>query len=157
MERVIEIMQYVMKQLLIHGGTTHIERELAAALSGLGYSNEEIELAFRLLHELPGDLGQKPAPDNSLLHTINGYRVFNSLERSKLSFSCQSNILKLSNSSLITKTEVEQIILELLLMENSEVGLKELDLILHKVINDEERLVMILSCSQEFGSSFLVN
>jgi len=157
MERVIEIMQYVMKHLLIQGETLNLERELMTSLAGLGYSREEIEMAFRLLHELPDDLRQRRCPDNSFLHTITGYRIFNSIERSKLSFACQSTIFQLLNSALITKAEVEQVMVELVLMESKEVGLKELELILHKVISDEERLVMILSYPGELSSALLLN
>ena len=42
-------------------------------------------------------------------------------------------------------------------METKEVGLKELEIILHKVVNDVERLLMIFPHPIEIGHCFMLN
>lgn len=157
MDRVIEIVNFVMKQVLFQGDNHCSERELVDSLVHLGYTAEEIEVAFKLLHSLPGSLKTDIQTVDDLIEIKDGYRVFSLAEQNKLSLACQGEIIRLINSSLITSREVEQILAEALQSEVAELGLRELELILHKVINDDERLLMILPHSLEPGPNFFLN
>ncbi len=154
MERVMEIANYVMKQVLFQGDSSISERNLIADLIELGYQPNEIEAAFRLLYSIPTSLKTSVVEHNL---GSNGYRIFSKAETRKLSIACQSEILRLSNAHLISAVEREKIMSEAVDLEIAEVGLKELELILHKVIQDEERLLLILYHPQEMESCLALN
>lgn len=157
MDRVIEIVNFVMKQVLFQGDNPCSERELVDSLVHLGYTPEEIEVAFKLLYSIPSSLKTDVQMVDDLFEIKDGYRVLSQAEQRKLSLTSQGEIIRLINSSLVTSKEVEQILAEVLQSEVQEVGLRELELILHKVINDDERLLMILPHPLELGPNFFLN
>ena len=153
MERVVEIVSYVIRQYFTkHDRELNLEQSIVSDLFRLGYTQQEVETAFGLMSLIPARLG--PKNDDKTLET--GYRVLSPVEKRKLSFACQGEIFRLMNSSLLTGEELEKIIVEALQAEK-EVGLKELETILHKVINDEERLLMILQYPLNETPSFFLN
>jgi len=152
-ERVIEIVSYVIRQYFTkHDRELSLEQSLVSDLFRLGYTQQEVETAFGLMCLIPTNLELKT--DDKTLET--GYRVLSPVEKKKLSLACQGEIFRLMNSSLLTGEELEKIIIEALQTEK-EVGLKELETILHKVINDEERLLMILQYPLSDTPSFFLN
>ncbi len=157
MERVIEIASYIMKQVFFQGENSCSERDLVDALVQQGFRPEEIEQAFRLLYSLPGSLKAGIDDLNEPMQLEEGHRILSPAERKKLSLSCQGEILRLVNNSLLTLSELERVLTEAIRMETNEVGLRELEQILHKVIVDEERLLMILPHSMDIGPFFLPN
>lgn len=157
MDRVIKIVNYVMKQVLFQGENVGSERNLVYSLIQLGYHPEEIEIAFRLLSSIPTTLKSEIEERGGAIELRKGYRIFSPSEQKKLSTSCQGEIMRLMSSSLLTFSELEKVLTEALQMDIYEVGLKELELILHKVIQEEERLLMLLPHSLELGTSFLLN
>jgi uncharacterized protein Smg (DUF494 family) len=157
MERVIEIVSYVMKQVLFQGESACSERDLVFALVQLGYRPEEIEVAFKLLYSLPNTLKSEVEEIGIPIDFKQGFRVFSPSEQKKLTVSCQGEILRLVSNSLLSLGELEKVLAEAFRMDIYEVGIKELELILHKVIEEEERLLMILPPSLEMGTSFLLN
>jgi Protein of unknown function (DUF494). len=157
MERVIEIVSYIMKQVLFQGENICSERDLVDALVRQGFRPDEIEQAFKLLYSLPSALKTNIEELTELSNIEEGHRIFSPMEQKKLTMNCQDEILRLFNCSLLTLNELEQVLAEALQMETNEVGLKELEQILYKVITDEERLLMILPHPLEMGPSFLLN
>jgi uncharacterized protein Smg (DUF494 family) len=157
MERVIEIVSYIMKQVLFQGDNICSERDLVDALVQQGFCPEEIEQAFKLLYSLPNTLKSEIEELAELSDLKDGYRIFSPTEQKKLSVTCQGEILRLFNCSLLTLNELEKVLAEALLMDTNEVGLKDLEQILYKVIADEERLLMIIPHPVEMGPSFLLN
>ncbi|TCL56487.1 uncharacterized protein DUF494 [Hydrogenispora ethanolica] len=155
MERVIEIANYVMKQVLDQGDNMLSERNLIAALVELGYEANEIEAAFKLLYSIPSTL--KSDDDVIERVSVNGYRVFSPAEIRKISVPCRGELIRLADSSLISPDEMEKILAEALLLDSFEVGMKELELILHKVIEDEERLLMILFHPNDSAACICLN
>lgn len=155
MERLMEIVNFVMKQVLYQGDNTCSERDLIDALTQLGYAPIEIDMAFKFLYSLPNSI--KPEQKDLLADIKEGYRILSAAEQKKLSIACQGEIIRLMYSSLLTLSELEKVLEEALKIESVEVGLKELEFILHKVINDEERLLMILPYAGDAGPSFLLN
>lgn len=157
MERVVEIVSYVIRQYLTRSfGEFGPDQAIVAELFRLGYTQQEVETALSLLCLIPNHFESKVETDD-FLEVQNGYRVFSPIEKKKFSLSFQGEIFRLMNSSLLTNDELEEVIIEALKVESNEVGLKELELILHKVINDEERLLMILHFPSDNGPCFLLN
>ncbi len=157
MDRVIEIVSFIMKQVLFQGDNLCSERILVDALVQQGFHHEEIEQAFKLLHSLPSALKANIEELEELKGLEDGHRIFSPTEQKKITVTCQGEILRLLNSSLLTLNELEKVLAEALQMETNEVGLKELEQILYKVIADEERLLMIIPHPVEMGPSFLLN
>jgi uncharacterized protein Smg (DUF494 family) len=154
MERVVEIVSYIIRQYFAkHDGELSSEQTIVSDLFKLGYTQQEVETAFGLMCLIPAYLESK----NDQSPYFSGYRVFSPTEKRKLSLSCQGEIIRLMNCSLLTGEELEKIITEALQAESKEVGVKELEMILHKVINDEERLLMILQYPLDSSPSFLLN
>jgi uncharacterized protein Smg (DUF494 family) len=157
MERVVEIVSYVIRQYLTRPfGEFGPDQAIVAELFRLGYTQQEVETAISLLCLIPNHFDSKVENDD-FIEVQNGYRVFSPIEKKKFSLSFQGELLRLMNSSLLTNDELEKVIIEALKVESNEVGLKELELILHKVINDEERLLMILHFPSDNGPCFLLN
>ncbi len=157
MERVIQIANYVMKQVLDQAqeGNELSERHLIAALIEQGFEPNEIEAAFKLLYSIPATLKADDQVDADL--DVNGYRVFSPAEIRKLSLPCRGELIRLVDSALISPDELEKILAEALMMDSFEIGMKELELILHKVITDEERLLMILFHPNENAACMALN
>jgi uncharacterized protein Smg (DUF494 family) len=157
MERVIEIVSYIMKQVLFQGENICSERDLVDALVQQGFHSEEIDQAFKLLYSLPNALKADIEELAELSDIEDGYRILSPIEQKKISVTCQGEILRLFNNALLTLNELERVLAEALRMETNEVGLKDLEQILYKVIRDEERLLMIIPHPVELGPSLLLN
>lgn len=157
MERVVEIVSYVIRQYFNRSVREFgPDQTIVAELFRLGYTQQEVETAINLLSLIPNHFDSK-METNDFIDVQNGYRVFSPIEKQKFSLSFQGEIFRLMNSSLLTNDELEKVISEALKIESNEVGLKELELILHKVINDEERLLMILHFPSDNGPCFILN
>lgn len=154
MERVVEIVSYVIRQYLTKHDGDGSEQTIVSELFRLGYTQQEVATAFGLMCLIPAYLGPKNE-DSSYMAT--GYRIFSPAEKRKLSLACQGEIIHLMNCSLLSGEELEKVIAEALQAESNEVGIKELETILHKVINDEERLLMILQYPLDSAPSFFLN
>ena len=157
MERVIEIVNFVMKQVLDQGETHCSEKKLIEELMVLGYSTDEIKLAFKLIYSISDNLKSDPESMGSSVSIRHGHRVFSPDEQKKLSVSFQGELLRLTGLQLISSEEAEKVLIEAMQSDSAEIGLKELDLILHKVINDEERLLMINPQFMTQMPSILIN
>lgn len=157
MERVIEIVNFVMKQVLDQGETSLSEKRLIEELVDLGYQSDEIKLAFKLIYSISNNLKSDPESMGNVIRIRHGQRVFSADEQKKLSVSFQGELLRLTNLCLISSEEAEEVLVEAMQSASAEIGLKELDLILHKVINDEERLLMINPQYMTQTLSILIN
>ena len=107
-----------------------------------------------MLYSLPRNLKSDIEVLGGLIDTKDGLRVFSQSERKKLSFSCQGDIIGSINESLLTMEELENVLAEAVQLETEEVGLCELEQILFKVVNDQERLLMISPSSNRGGVPF---
>ncbi|MCL6588551.1 MAG: DUF494 domain-containing protein [Firmicutes bacterium] len=157
MEKVIEIVNFVIRQIFDRSDQGVTEQDLIEALIGLGYSPQEIKIAFKILCSLPSSIKTRVEAIGKLIDVKEGVRIFSQEEQKKLSISCQAEIIRLRNYSLITLAELEEILGNVVQNEFGEVGLKELEKILHKVIADEERLLMILPHPAEASSKLFLN
>ncbi len=158
MERVVEIVSFVIRQYLTKPGSElSSDQTIVSELFRLGYTQQEVETAFSLMCLIPSHFDSKADEPVNLSYLKTGYRVFSPAEKRKFSLACQGEIFRLMNCSLLTGDELEKIIAEALQTESNEIGVKELETILHKVINDEERLLMILQYPLENAPSFYLN
>ncbi len=159
MERVIEIVNYLMKQVYVHGENPCSERDLFDSLVQLGYSPEEINVAFKLLYSFPDTVKtSNEIQMDADFDLEDGFRILSPDEQRKLSVVCQGEIIRLMSSSLLTLQELERILFEVSQIDSNEIGLRELETIIHKVIGDAERLMMILPPRLSEGNpNFLLN
>lgn len=157
MDRVVEIVSYVIRQYLTKPfGESGPDQEMVEELFRLGYTRQEVETAISIMCLLPNRLDAKIDEEHSI-GLGEGYRVFSPIEKKKFSIAFQGEIFRLMNSSLLSREELEKVISEASQRESNEVGLRELESILHKVINDEERLLMILQFPLGNGSHLFLN
>lgn len=142
-ERVMEIVNYVMKLLIDQGKHFGSEKHLTQELVALGYQLTEIEDALKLLYSMTSTLRERIEPGATLGRIHEGFRIFSPSEETRFSLAFRSEVMRMAASEAVTKEEIEMILLEAYLLDSKEIGLKELDQILHKVIKDEERLLII--------------
>ncbi|MGD9155364.1 MAG: DUF494 family protein [Bacillota bacterium] len=149
MERIMQIINHVMKEILRHDNTICSKESLTRELLQLGYPLDDIDTAFQSLYAVPLFLADKQRRKPEIfeikcLGIKKEQRIFSPEEQQKFSIGFQNEILRLANSELLNINETEQVLLEAMQMGTTEVGVKDLELILHKVIKEEERLLLIL-------------
>lgn len=161
MDRVFEIVNYVMKQVINQGEMLYSEKQLIQTLVLLGYEREEIETALKLIysitHGFKTQAGTQPGSQTVFGQINEGYRIFSPSEQKRFTIAFQGEIIRLASSNLLTREEIEEILCEAYLLDKKEVGLHELDQLLYKVIKDEERLLMIAPYLVIDTPSFLLN
>lgn len=157
MDRVFEIVNYVMKQVLHQGDALCSEKQLTQTLVQLGYELEEIEAALKLIYAITDTLKTRTGSKTVLARITEGYRVFSPLEQERFTMAFRGEVLRLASTNLLTREEIEEILFEAYLLDKKEVGLRELDQLLNKVIQDEERLLVIAPYLVVDTPSFLLN
>ncbi|GEM_PF-697110 len=157
----MEIVNYVMKHMVRQGENPLTEKDLMEILAGLGYHPDEIDSAFKLLglvsETLQDDEEQLDEVTLLIAPSSKGQRVFSPSEEKRFTLAFRNEVLRLVASGLLTKREIEELLLEAYLTERQEVGLRELEILLNKVIKDEERLMIIAPHLCEKTPSFLLN
>jgi uncharacterized protein Smg (DUF494 family) len=149
MERIMQIINHVMKEILRHDSTICSKETLTRKLLQLGYPLDDIDTAFQSLYAVPLFLTDKQCRQPEMLEVQgleikNGQRIFSPDEQQKFSLGFQNEILRLTNNELLDNNETEQVLIEAMQLDKAEVGVKELEVILHKVIKEEERLLLML-------------
>lgn len=137
MERVLEIVNYLMKQGMLSSDRPGEGDQLTQALEELGYDSNEIETALRLFTSF-ANAWDKGTEQGSVT-----FRIFSAREEERFSLAFREEVLRLGRLNLLSKHELEELLMEAFLLETREVGLKELDQLLHKIVKNEERLWMI--------------
>jgi uncharacterized protein Smg (DUF494 family) len=157
MERIIQIINHVMKEILRHDSNVCSKQSLTRDLLQLGYDIDDIDTAFQSLYAVPLFLSEEIGRGLEVHQSQRGHRILGQAERKKLSLAFQGEIMRLMNCSILSAEEIEQILLEAMRLEMAEVGLKELEYILQQVIKDEERLLLILPYRNDVMPSLLPN
>jgi uncharacterized protein Smg (DUF494 family) len=146
-----------MKQVT-HPGDTHCsEKQLTQTLVQLGYEPEEIETALKLIYSITNTLKTKVGSQTILAAIKDGYRIFSPLEQERFTIAFRGEVVRLASTNILSKEEIEEILFEAYLLDKKEVGLQELDQLLHKVVKDEERLLIIAPYIIVDTPSFLLN
>jgi uncharacterized protein Smg (DUF494 family) len=157
MERIMQIINHVMKEILRHDSIICSKESLTRELLQLGYPRDDIDTAFQSLYTAPLFLTEDNSKSNEICEIKMGQRIFTRDEQQKFSLGFQNEILRLTNSELLNITETEQILMEAMQMEPAEVGIKELELILHKVIKEEDRLLLMLPYKADVSVALFLN
>jgi uncharacterized protein Smg (DUF494 family) len=157
MERIIQIINHVMKEILRHDSNVCSKQSLTRDLLQLGYDLDDIDTAFQSLYAAPLFLSDGVELKTEIRQIKRGHRILGPAEQKKLSLAFQGEIVRLMNCSILSAEEIEQILWEAMCLEMAEVGLKELEFILQRVIKDEERLLLILPYQNDTIPSLLPN
>ncbi|HYH02494.1 MAG TPA: DUF494 family protein [Bacillota bacterium] len=157
MERIIQIISHVMKEFLTHEGHACSRQSLTKELVRLGYDPDDINAAFDSLFAVPVFLNDKVCFPEKFSEIKQGQRIFSPAEQKKLSMAFQREIVRLTNCCLLSLSEAEQVLFEAMQLEITEVGLKELELILQKTIKEEERIMLMLPYKADMSVAFLLN
>lgn len=158
MERIMEIINHVMREILRHDTNLCSKEGLTRELLRLGYPLDDIDTAFQSLYAVPllltEDISQAPG---EVFEIKKGQRIFSPDEQHKFSLGFQNEILRLANSELLNINETEQILIEAMQLETPEVGIKELEVILHKVVKEEERLLLMFPYKADLSVALFLN
>jgi uncharacterized protein Smg (DUF494 family) len=146
-----------MKQVVHQGDALCSEKQLTQTLVQLGYELEEIEAALKLIYAITDSFKTRTGTKTILAEINEGYRVFSPTEQDRFTMAFRGEILRLTSTNLLSNEEIEEILFEAYLMDKKEVGLRELDQLLNKVIKDEERLLIIAPYLVVDTPSFLLN
>jgi uncharacterized protein Smg (DUF494 family) len=158
MERIMQIISHVMKEILRHDIKFCSKEGLTRELLRMGYPIDDIDTAFQSLYAVPLFLSEASSHEPGKISEIKrGQRIFSPDEQQKFSLSFKNEILRLSNCELLNIYETEQILIEAMQMETAEVGIRELELILHKVVKEEERLLLMLPYTSDVSMALLLN
>jgi uncharacterized protein Smg (DUF494 family) len=158
MERIMQIINHVMKEILRHDSNDCSKESLTRDLLRLGYPLDDIDTAFQSLYAVPLFLTEENAQGKGEIFDIKrGQRIFSPDEQQKFSLSFQNEILRLAHCELINVNETEQILMEAMQLETSEVGIKDLEYILHKVVKEEGRLLLMLPYKTDISLAFFLN
>jgi uncharacterized protein Smg (DUF494 family) len=157
MERIIQIITHVIEEILRHE-SIRSRKDLERELLQLGYQSDDINTAFQSLYTVSLLLTESAEEAIGEICDIKqGQRIFSLEEQQKFSLSFQREILRLKSSALLNMAEIEQLLFEAMQMDKAEVGVRELELILHKVVKEEERLLLMLPYKTEPAVAFFLN
>jgi uncharacterized protein Smg (DUF494 family) len=157
MDRIIEIVNYLIKQtILINNDSARPEESMVEQLLLLGYHPVEIKQALQMLTMIPDDL-RNNIGDSTSFREPTGHRVFSENERRRLSLPSQGRLIQLVNEGLLTATELETVLAEVSRISDVELGLPELEMLLQQVVGDEERLLLMLPHVFETGAPVFLN
>ena len=129
-ERGMQIGSILIKKLLMENGKPI---DLMEKLTESGFTQEEIDSAIELIYSLP---------DQEEGAKYLGQRVLTIGERHKLSNEAQTYLYDLMKRGLLAKHEFELILWEASLIELPELGRRELEILLARVIDDPQRLFL---------------
>lgn len=133
-ERVVEIVTFLIRELVQRSNTVGDESRLVKLLLENGYAAHEIDAAFQVIfsHETESNQADAPLPHG-------GIRVFSQPERQKLTMAAQSHLMRLLSAELITRDELEELLVEAMGLDVTDVGLSEVIWLLGQVIEDQDR------------------
>ncbi|MBM7623533.1 DUF494 family protein [Sporohalobacter salinus] len=152
-ENVIEIVSYLVKQIMHNEDIIENEEQLVENLVSQGYEIADIDTAFELIFSSDVYNEENGAEDsNDEFKFKKSQRILDIRERFKLSVSAQGVLLRLSSLGLISDDELEELLEKSVHIKKRELGLKSLWKILSKVIDDPTRLSVIIENSPEFES-----
>lgn len=142
-ERIMEIVGFLLKKIIESPEEARCQGELVRGLEEQGYRRAEIDAAIELVLAVPEIISSTADPVAG--HHVNlTTRVFSGIETQKLGLTVRGRLLQYRALGLLTELEWEQVMMHLLLTDSREVGLADLHLAMRKVIEDEERLMLLL-------------
>ncbi|MGE5528281.1 MAG: DUF494 family protein [Patescibacteria group bacterium] len=141
-ERIMEIVGFLLRKIIESPEEARLERHLVEGLEERGYRRSEIDAAMELIFAVPEIISSafsRAIPD-APGRTV---RVFSPLEERRLSISLRGRLLEYRALGLLSASEWEEVLMQLVFSEAREMNLADLEPALRKVVNDEERLQLI--------------
>jgi len=138
--RIIEIISFLIKELLEEDKIISCEQEIVETLVEQGYKLEEINMAFVLIFSLEGKI-EKTHGDKEQ-ENYEAKRFLTYLEKFKLTLAAQGLLIRLTEAQLITPHELERV-LSWVVKKPEEIGTEELWEIVEKVVDDSIRFTLI--------------
>jgi len=150
--RIVEIINFLIRELLEEGKAVNSDQEIIAMLVSEGYGLDEINVAFVWIFSLEGKIEK-----DSLLKGIenrNAKRCLTYLEKFKLSLAAQGLLIRLIESHLISSYELERI-LNWVVKRPEEVALEDVWGIIEKIVDDAVRFTLMTN--HEWTVDFFVD
>ncbi len=142
-DRIMEIVSFLLKQILETPDNARCQGRLVKGLEERGYRRSEIDAAIELVLAVPEIISSTGDPDLARSTRL-GTRVFSLTEQNKLGVAVRGRLLQYRSLGLLSESECEEVLLQLLLAESPEAGLADLYSAILKVVGDEERLMLLL-------------
>lgn len=139
-KRIIEIINFLVKELLDDRKEVNSDQEIVEMLVNQGYRLEEINMAFALIFSLEGKIEK-----NNLGKSIENHdakRFLTYLEKFKLSLEAQGLLICLIESELINSYELERI-LNWVVKRPEDVETEDLWKIIEKIVDNPIRFVLM--------------
>ncbi|HHV61531.1 MAG TPA: DUF494 family protein [Firmicutes bacterium] len=145
-ERVLEIVNLLIKLILKEEKSPAGEVTLVQDLLSRGYDPAEIDAAFGIIFSAPVEKeGRKTFSSRDILRAPRPqpHRVLNHAERLKLTLEAQGFLEGLTYTGLVQPEELEDVLLYALQLDTDEVGVFEVSWLLEKTVKDPNRLAII--------------
>lgn len=143
-ERVWEIVNLLVEMMSTDSDSPDTGISLIERLVKRGYHLGEIDAALQTVFSLPVRIAVVDTGDSSRNQRKHvSRRLLSSAERLALSTEAQDKLLRLSACGLVTDSELEDALLQLVTSSLRDVGVLELLLLLMSIIRDEDRRSLI--------------
>lgn len=110
-----------------------LKNELTEQLEGKGFQNHEIDIAFEVVNRIRNRLEQ----GNHVHFPFKTNRVYPLLEELKISQEARGYLLNLMEQGVITPVQREEVIERAFFLEDSQVGLDEIEYLVSVVLGGE--------------------
>jgi len=141
-DRIMEIVGFLLRKIMESPETATRRSRIIKGLERKGYDRGEIDAAIELVLAVPEIIG---SIDSRIGRTeLPANRIFSEIEQHKLGVTVRGRLLQYRALGLLTELELEEILIRLLSIEGQEVGLADLHQALRIVVEDSERLLIIL-------------
>ncbi|NPV79018.1 MAG: DUF494 family protein [Firmicutes bacterium] len=138
-ERVMEIVNLLIKLILQGGKLPESGATLVNDLLARGYNAAEIDAAFNLVFSLPEDTNMHDGQDSLPVR-----RVLDPQEKMRLTLEAQGQLETLSRLGLITPSEIDELLFYLSQMDAIGLDVSDISWLFDRIIKDQDRLVMLL-------------
>lgn len=139
-KRIVEIINFLVKELLENDNAMVDEESIVQSLMQLGYQIEEINMAFVLIFSLEGRI-EKQCLGKTLSHP-ESIRILSVIERSRLTLDAQGLLINLRQENMLTEDELERVI-DVVIHQPEEVDKKRVWEIIEQIVADDKRYVLM--------------
>ena len=116
-DRIMEIVSLLLKQIVEAPDDARCQGRLVKGLVARGYRRAEIDAAIELVLAVPEIISSTDSLDPAGA-TILGTRVFSLTEQHKLGVAVRGRLLQYRSLGLLSESECEEVVLQLLLAES---------------------------------------
>jgi uncharacterized protein Smg (DUF494 family) len=139
-KRMIAIVEDLVRRILREAEPVGNSGEIVQSLLKQGYALDEIQQAFAWIFS-DQEIISDEKPHEQL---YNGERIFSSAEIGKLSFEFRSSLLRYHQAGLLSKNEMEKVLVEAMVSKEAELGEKDLYSILARIVGENQRLLLMI-------------